>query len=144
MEVSRWGHSAEFNRYQTSTPAVLWVPGQAPRVMTGITSHLDIPATLMKQLGVKNPPSDYSLGRDLLAPDFQRDYAVAADWNRIAYLGNDFKLAVPVNATGAAIRREVTDGDDHPVADVSTARGQVQTAMVEMMQNMTRFGRARQ
>jgi membrane-anchored protein YejM (alkaline phosphatase superfamily) len=32
MERSRWGHSAEFNRYQTSTPAVIRVPGQAPRV----------------------------------------------------------------------------------------------------------------
>ena len=45
----------------------------------------------MPLLGVKNPPSDYSHGYDLLAPGYHRDYAVAADWNRVAYLGNDFK-----------------------------------------------------
>jgi membrane-anchored protein YejM (alkaline phosphatase superfamily) len=82
MERGRWGHSAEFNRFQTSTPAVIYVPGQQPRVITGISSHLDIPATLMPLLGVKNPASDYSLGKNLLDPKFHRDYAVAADWNR--------------------------------------------------------------
>ena len=66
MERGRWGHSAEFNRFQTSTPAVIYVPGQQPRVVSGITSHLDIPATLMPLLGVKNPASDYSLGKNLL------------------------------------------------------------------------------
>jgi membrane-anchored protein YejM (alkaline phosphatase superfamily) len=29
MERSRWGHSAEFNRFQTGTPAVIRVPGNA-------------------------------------------------------------------------------------------------------------------
>ena len=32
MERGRWGHSAEFNRFQTGTPAVIRVPGRAPRV----------------------------------------------------------------------------------------------------------------
>jgi len=141
MERGRWGHSAEFNRFQTGTPAVIRVPGQAPRVVAGITSHLDIPATLMPLLGVKNPPSDYSHGYDLLAPDYRRNYAVAADWNRIAYLGEDFKVSFPVNALGA-IRNEVTDGDDRPLADASGVIRAIRTAMLEIMANLTRFSRA--
>lgn len=140
MERGRWGHSAQFNRFQTGTPAVIRVPGQAPRVVAGITSHLDIPATLMPLLGVKNPPSDYSHGYDLLAPGYHRDYAVAADWNRIAYLGNDFKVSFPVNALGA-IRNEVTDGDDRPLADPSGVIRAIRTAMLEIMDNLTRFSR---
>ncbi len=140
MERGRWGHSAEFNRFQTGTPAVIRVPGQAPRVVTGITSHLDIPATLMPLLGVKNPPADYSLGFDLLAPGFHRDYAVAADWNRIAYIGSDFKVSFPVNALGA-IRNEVTDGDDRPLADSAAAIRAIRTAMLEIMHNLARFSR---
>lgn len=140
MERSRWGHSAEFNRFQTGTPAVIRVPGRAPRVVTGITSHLDIPATLMPLLGVKNPPADYSLGYDLLAPDFRRDYAVAADWNRIAYIGNDFKVSFPVNALGA-IRNEVSDGDDRPLADSGAVLKAIRTAMLEIMGNLSRFSR---
>jgi len=141
MERGRWGHSAEFNRFQTGTPAVIRVPGRAPRVVTGITSHLDIPATLMPLLGVKNPPADYSHGYDLLAPDFHRDYAVAADWNRIAYIGEDFKVSFPVNALGA-IRNEVTDGDDRPLADSGAVIRAIRTAMLEIMANLARFTKA--
>ncbi len=143
MERSRWGHSAEFNRFQTGTPAVLWVPGQSPRVERGITSHLDFPATLLPLLGVRNPPADYSLGQNLLAPDFHRDYAVAADWNRIAYLGETLKVAFPINATGAVIREEVTDGDDWPVAEPEAAKKEIRQAMLEIMRNLGRFGQKR-
>lgn len=141
MERSRWGHSADFNRFQTSTPAVLWVPGEKARVVSGITSHLDIPATLMPLLGVANPPSDYSMGQNLLAADYHRSYAVAADWNRIAYLGEDFKVTFPVNATGSAVRNDVTDGEDRPVNDPAAVKRKIRSAMVEMMQNLTRFAR---
>lgn len=144
MEISRWGHSAEFNRYQTSTPAVLWVPGQSPRVISGISSHLDIPATLLPLLGVQNPPTDYSMGMNLLDRDFHRDYAVAADWNRIAYLGSQAKVAFPINATGAAKQDEVTDGQDRPVAEPLVVKAEIRPAMLEMMRNLTRFSRGGQ
>ena len=141
MEISRWGHSAEFNRFQTSTPAVIWVPGSKPRVVSGITSHLDIPATLMPLLGVRNPPSDYSQGMNLLDPAFHRDYAVAADWNRLAYLGEKVKVAFPINATGGAKRDEVTDGNDREIADPTQAKQEISPAIAEMMKNLTRFSR---
>jgi membrane-anchored protein YejM (alkaline phosphatase superfamily) len=142
MERSRWGHSAEFNRYQTSTPGVIYVPGQAPRVMTGISSHLDIPATLLPLLGVMNPPQDYSLGGNLLDPKFHRPYAVAADWNRIAYLGEHYKITIPFNATGS-LRNEVTDGDDNPVADISAAKQAISQERAEIMTNLARFSKAK-
>jgi membrane-anchored protein YejM (alkaline phosphatase superfamily) len=141
MERSRWGHSAEFNRFQTSTPAVIWAPGNKPRVVSGITSHLDIPATLMPLLGVRNPASDYSQGMNLLDPAYHRNYAVAADWNRLAYLGENAKVAFPINATGGAKRDEVTDGDDHAIADPARAKQKISPAIAEMMQNLTRFSR---
>jgi membrane-anchored protein YejM (alkaline phosphatase superfamily) len=141
MEISRWGHSAEFNRFQTSTPAVIWVPGSKPRVVSGITSHLDIPATLMPLLGVRNPPSDYSQGMNLMDPGYRRDYAVAADWNRLAYLGETVKVAFPINAQGGAKRDEVTDGNDQAIADPAQAKQKISPAIAEMMQNLTRFSR---
>lgn len=137
---SRWGHAAEFNRYQTSTPAVLWIPGEPARVVRGMTSHLDIPPTLMARLGVRNPPADYAQGQDLLAPDFHRSYAVAADWHRIAYIGEKYRIAFPVNAAGV-VRQEVLDSDDRPVEDGEAAKSQIRPEMVEMMNNLTRFSR---
>jgi membrane-anchored protein YejM (alkaline phosphatase superfamily) len=140
MERHRWGHAADFNRFQTSTPGVLWIPGQQPRVISGITSHLDIPATLMPLLGVRNPPEDYSLGQDLLAADFHRDYAVAAGWNTVAYLGDNFKVTFPVNAAGVA-RIQVLDGDDWPVTDRERAKSEIRSATMEIMNNLTLFSR---
>jgi hypothetical protein len=140
MERGRWGHSAEFNRFQTGTPGVIRVPGRAPAVIRGITSHLDIPATLMPLLGVQNPPEDYCLGHDLLAANFHRDYAVAADWNRIAFIGDDLKVAFPINAAGA-VRNEATDGDDRPLADAARSIASIRGAMVEIMGNLARFSR---
>lgn len=140
MERKRWGHSAEFNRFQTSTPAVIHIPGTAPRVVTGITSHLDLPATLMPLLGVRNPAADYSNGYNLLAADYHRDYAVAADWNRIAYIGADYKVAFPINAIGA-VRSEITDGDDRPLADAAAVRIAIRQPMLEIMDTLTRFTR---
>jgi hypothetical protein len=66
---------------------------------------------------------------------------VAADWNRIAYLGNDFKVSFPVNALGA-IRNEVTDGDDRPLADSAAVIKAIRTAMLEIMGNLARFSRS--
>jgi membrane-anchored protein YejM (alkaline phosphatase superfamily) len=140
MERDRWGHAADFNRFQTSTAAVLWVPGQNARRISGISSHLDLPATLMPLLGVQNPPVDYSLGQNLLAADFHRDYAVAAGWNRIAYIGEKFKISFPVNASGV-VRDQVLDDDDRPVSDRDHAKNEIRPAMVEMMNNLTRFSR---
>lgn len=143
MERSgRWGHAAEFNRYQTSTVAVMAVPGQPPRVIKGISSHLDIPATLLPLLGVRNPPEDYSLGSNLLASDFHREYAVAADWNRVAYLGEKFKVAFPINASGV-VRAEILDSDDRPVADREAVKSAVRPSTMEIMRNLTRFSRAK-
>jgi membrane-anchored protein YejM (alkaline phosphatase superfamily) len=139
---SRWGHAAEFNRLQTGTPAVLWVPGEAPRVVRGITSHLDIAPTLMSRLGVRNPPAITRRGRTCWRPISTATYAVAADWHRVAYLGEKYRVAFPVNATGV-VRTEVLDDDDRPVADRERVKREIRPEMVEIMNNLTRFSRPR-
>jgi hypothetical protein len=66
---------------------------------------------------------------------------VAADWNRLAYLGEQVKVAFPINATGSAKRDEITDGNDRAIADPLQAKRDIAPAMAEMMQNLTRFSR---
>lgn len=140
MERSRWGHNTEFNRYQTGTVAVLSIPGQAPRAVRGITSHIDLPATLLPLLGVRNPPRDYSLGQDLLAADYHRDYAVSADTTRIAYLGEGFKVSFPLRGADRH-HGPVSDGDDRPldVEQQEAIRGPLRAARLELLQDLGRF-----
>jgi len=97
MENGWWGHNSAYTDEQLLVPFVLWVPGREPVVIDRMTSHLDVPATLLKILGVKNPASDYSLGFDLFS-DIKRDYAVVADWDSLGYIDSEYKAILPLKA----------------------------------------------
>src|SRR5207249_3295947 len=45
-----WGHSSNFTEYQTHVPMVMYVPGQPPRRVTAVTTHVDIPTTLIQEI----------------------------------------------------------------------------------------------
>ena len=62
MEKGRWGHHSAFSEEQIRVPLILHVPGVAPAEIDRMTCHLDLPATILPRLGVKNPPEDYCLG----------------------------------------------------------------------------------
>jgi hypothetical protein len=109
MEHGRWGHNSAFNEEQVHTPLVLWIPGREPEEYTKITSHLDIPATLMEALGVENPAGDYSLGENLFSEQ-ERLYTVLGDWDSLVYIDSDCKIILPLKAT--AMFNEITTADD--------------------------------
>jgi membrane-anchored protein YejM (alkaline phosphatase superfamily) len=114
MEKGRWGHASEcFHEEEIRTPLILHAPHLAPRQVTGMTSHADIPPTVMKLLGVTNSPEDYCLGRDLLGGQ-TRDYVVLSGWSQMAYVDRDCKIVMPTRGEGL---HEVTTLDDGPVSD---------------------------
>lgn len=135
MEKGRWGHNSTFSEEQTLVPLVLWVPGQTPRQIDTITSHLDIPATLMHILGVKNSPHDYSEGYDLLAGK-TRDYTVLSGWDNICYVDNENKAIFPMNIFGT---QEITTKTDAQVKNSAEFYGKRKSALMEVMKDMSRF-----
>jgi len=137
MERGRWGHNSEFTNPQIKTPLVIWIPGQTPRVDNRLSSHMDVTATIMPLLGVKNPPSDYSLGFNLLEEP-KREYAIVADWSRAGYVDNEFKATFPVSAR-AMFRKIYTDGDDMPLQDADEMLAKKQAKIVQTIQDMSRF-----
>ncbi|HOM76566.1 MAG TPA: sulfatase-like hydrolase/transferase [Anaerohalosphaeraceae bacterium] len=114
MEHGHWGHNSGFTEEQVRTPLVLWVPGRPAAEYAKMTSHLDIPATLMTLLGVDNPPRDYSLGFDLFSPA-TRFYTVLGDWDSLVYIDAECKIVLPLKAT--AVFNKITDADDTPAED---------------------------
>lgn len=115
LETGRWGHNSEFTEEQIRVPFVLWVPGRPPAVVSRLTSHLDVPATLLSLLGTTNPPSDYSLGRSLLGgrPD---PYVLVGDWSRVAYVDAQGKASFPMSPADW-FEQHVTDRADAPLPD---------------------------
>lgn len=137
LEKGRWGHNSEFTEQQTRVPLVIWVPGKTARIVTTMTSHLDIPATIMPLLGVLNPPEDYSQGRDLFGLA-QRSYTVLTDWNHVAYEDAEFKVVFPTSGF-AAFHQTVATADDMPVEDRALFYQEHRDQIVEVMRGLKEF-----
>jgi uncharacterized protein len=140
MEKGRWGHNSSFVEEQIRTPLILWIPGRGVARISSITSHLDIPATLLPLMGVTNAPDEYGLGLDLLGP-VNRPCAVISDWGKVAYVDHEYK-AVFVVKDRMAVRPTVTTRDDLAVEDRSAFYRSRRVLLNNIMYGLARFGNA--
>jgi hypothetical protein len=138
MEHGRWGHNSAYNDEQTVVPLVIRAPGRTPRVVDRITSHLDVPATLLNLLGVINPPEDYSLGEDLLGDDV-REYAIISGWTDMAYVDSENKAVFPTTLGGVKFGESVTDANDIELPDDESFMRSHQRELVQVLKEMSRF-----
>jgi membrane-anchored protein YejM (alkaline phosphatase superfamily) len=109
------------------------------REITHMTSHLDIPATLLPILGVTNPPEDYSLGFNLFG-NGGREFTVLCDWDTIAYVDQNYKAVFPLKVYGFAQQR-VTTKDDLEIEDRSSFYEKRKTGLLSVMRGMVIFSR---
>ncbi|HPS55207.1 MAG TPA: sulfatase-like hydrolase/transferase [Sedimentisphaerales bacterium] len=137
MEKGRWGHNSAFTEEQTRSPLVLWAPGEKPYVTTQMSSHLDIPVTVMSLLGVANPPSDYSLGFNLLGGDY-RKFTVISGWNTLAYVDDEYKAVFPTGLSGLS-KQKVTMKNDIVVKDNSDFYRKKQGNIIQIMKELAHF-----
>ena len=133
LEHGRWGHGSSFVAEQVRVPLVLRVPGLAPGVDDRLTSHLDLPATLLPRLGVRNPPEELSLGHDLLGP-FARGSTVVADWSRLCVVTPELKASFATQAKGF-LGTETTTADDRPAQGLRLPV----TIQAEILEGLGRF-----
>jgi len=136
MEKGRWGHHSAFSEEQIRVPLIVHLPGAAPAVIDRITSHLDLPATVLPRLGVKNSPADYSLGADLVAGP-PRDFVMVSGWTEVVYVDDDYKAVFPVKSYNQA-KRDVTTRDDAP-ADKSAFLTSRRDRMEAFLKGIRRF-----
>lgn len=137
MEKGRWGHNSAFTEEQVRTPLVIWIPGVEPRRIHHMTSHLDIPATILSALGITSPPEDYSLGFDL-TKDASREFTVLSSWNKLAYVDSEYKAVFPMRGHNF-ILNEVTTRNDMDVNDASAFYETRQKYLVQIMKQLARF-----
>ncbi|MCE9591078.1 MAG: sulfatase-like hydrolase/transferase [Planctomycetes bacterium] len=140
MERGFWGHGSKFNDEQTRPPLIIHAPGKTPSQVTRMTSHLDLPATVLTLLGVTNPTRDYTLGHDLYGP-VERDFTVLADWYNLVYVDHEYKAVLPFKAFGAA-RQSVTTKADEPVKDPAAFYQSRQAQLFQLMRDSTMFSRS--
>ncbi|WP_198262936.1 sulfatase-like hydrolase/transferase [sulfur-oxidizing endosymbiont of Gigantopelta aegis] len=101
MEKGHWGHghNAVFPEEQIRVPMVMAIPGEPARSINYLTSHLDIPATILPLIGVLSAPESYSFGQSLLTD--HRKFFVAGNYNYLSYIDEKYKLTFPFTGKSA-------------------------------------------
>ncbi|OEF22683.1 DUF3413 domain-containing protein [Vibrio rumoiensis] len=89
-----WGSNSNFSRYQLQVPMVIHWPGKQPELFKHKTSHLDLSATLMKDLfQASSNPYDLGSGKNLFNTN-PRPWILAGDSDNIALITDDTTTVV--------------------------------------------------
>jgi hypothetical protein len=137
-EKGRKGHNSEFHEEQIHVPLVLWVPGEVGHEVRRMTSHIDIPPTLLPLLGLQNPAADYSLGHDLRGSTDDM-FSVVADWSRIGVVEPVYKVTLPVHGAGLLQSNALTTRDDGPIDDPGRAYRAALPGLRQAIDELRRF-----
>ncbi|MCG2726328.1 MAG: sulfatase-like hydrolase/transferase [Elusimicrobia bacterium] len=97
FEKGYHGHNQAYSEEEIKVSMVVHIPGKKHKVYSNVTSHLDIPATILKLLKVKNPVEDYSNGLNMLIKN-DRDFVSAFSWDSAAIVKDDITIVVPLSA----------------------------------------------
>ena len=101
-----------------------------------MTSHHDVPATVLAALGMDLDPATYSYGHDLLAADYRRDYTVASDWHGNTLITPDVKMVF--SKKGAFYDDAATTLDDDPI-DLAATQAPYRDSLGLFTRELSRF-----
>ncbi len=89
-EHGYYGHNSAYDTEQARCTFIFKDQNETePKVVHHMTSHLDVPPTLLSRLGVINPYSDYSHGQNLFDKNYSRRCSFVGNWNENAIICND-------------------------------------------------------
>jgi len=139
MEKGGWGHNSTFVEEQTHVPFILHLPGKMPRTVSALTSHLDVPTTLLSLLGSKTDSSNYTLGVNLLE-SWERDAIIISDWHSIDFVARDMKIRIPYKSTGFDNWKATDINDKILNSEISSQLlSRYQLAITQAMENNSLF-----
>jgi len=111
-EYGTYGHNNSFNRAQAQSPLIIKFPHKEPKVISTLSSHVDVVPTLLSYVGVSTPPQDYSNGYNLLAEDYHRDYVNVANWDQNSII-NDQQIMIFANRPDKIFNNEIRTTIDY-------------------------------
>lgn len=138
FETGYWGHTSAFSKYQTQVPLVLSIPGEPHRVITYLTSHLDVVPTTLELLGFTTPPNVYSQGQPLLS-GAGHDYVVSTGWAEAAIIDKDYAIVLPIESYNAGEYEVRTASDYRLVPDEKAIFRQKRNIIMAVMKGMGTF-----
>lgn len=136
LEKGRWGHNSTFSQEQIRVPLVIHLPDSVKTTVTHMTSHLDIPATLLDILKVDSKGKAVSHGANMLSDDFDRTYTIVSDWHGDSIVTPEFKYIL--STKGRMKGETFTNLDDDPM-NISKSKTKVQVALAAYLEARSKF-----
>ena len=134
MENGYWGHNSTFSEQQIRVPLIIYHPNAEPQQHDQLSSHLDIPATVLHLLGNEASSSTYSFGSDLLGKNYHRDSVIVSDWHGNALITTDYKLIL--SSKGRKHGNRMSTKDDHVLAKLPK---DASATLKEFLETLARF-----
>ncbi len=110
-----FGHCSAFDKYQTKVPFVVHWPNKPSGKIEKMTSHLDFVPSVLEELGVRNPASDYSQGMSLWNGNGHK-FVQSSGWDDAALIYPDYYFVFSIETYKAGLF-EVRDKDYALVKD---------------------------
>jgi uncharacterized protein len=139
MEKGHWGHghNETFPEEQVHVPMILWIPGEQPQQIDTMTSHVQIPQTLLGHLGVTTPPKEHSSAGDLFSP---LPYVVMGNYNYLSLFDKKINVTFPFTSSDY-FHYSLYDSDGVKVArkDAGDVMTSLKPMIDEVLQESARF-----
>ena len=135
-ELGLFGHDSAFDRYQTKTLCVANIPGVPPQHVHRMTSHEDVPATVLTYLGAENPLADYTQGLPLMT-NATRPFVFISSWSDSAIVNTNTITSFGLEAYNADI--SILDTNDVPLPNQRAALASHRSELVAAMESMRQF-----
>jgi hypothetical protein len=137
-ELGLFGHDSAFHRYQTQTLMVAHIPNEPPQQIQRMTSHIDIPPTILTYMGVENPLSDFTEGLPLTSKQVQ-PYTLIASWSDAAIVDRDAIITFGLEAYKADLT--ILNHDNVPLPNQRQALAARQAELLDALGSMRRFAK---
>lgn len=130
-------HNSTFAQEQIRVPMIIHIPFGSASIRNDMTSHLDMPATLLKALGFDTNPALYSFSQDLFSADYERGYVFASDWAGDALITPEAKFVLTTTGTSTTKISSLNDTELNSADPGVVAK----TKLTRYLQEQPRFYR---
>ena len=134
FEFGNFGHNTNFSSAQTQVPMFIKLPDylkekiNLPKALTNnslknLSSHIDIIPTLLTLIGVKNPISDYSNGKNIFDENYNREILTCSNWNNNAIISSEL-IYVFSNTPNKIFNNEIRDAKTYQIMEKIRSKSQ--------------------
>jgi len=134
FEFGRFGHNTNFSSAQTQVPMFIKLPNylkekiNLPKTMKAnslqsLSSHIDVVPTLLSLIGIKNPISDYSNGKNIFDENYSREILTCSNWNNNAIISPEL-IYVFSNTPNKIFNNEIRDAKTYQMLNNVSSKSQ--------------------